>query len=233
MHAKKVKPTLATRGKETFEFAPVRQIDAERFVSNVQNHSHDDGEAHIYPVFFTVEQCEGVHVRVTGCGCPADEFHEGECKHRQTAAECADLIGRVIAVALDEDDEETGVDATEQTDGGRAIADGGQPENCECLEDADLPCWDCVDSGRKSLNDEHELRTDGGEDQLNRLEDGQVFYDSSGTRWTIDKRVTRDAVPQTRLEADTGEVKTLDPREFVLAVNAPDGEFSLPEEVGR
>lgn len=47
MQIEKANTILATYGEEPFEFAPVQQIDDDRYVSNVQNHSHDDGEAHI------------------------------------------------------------------------------------------------------------------------------------------------------------------------------------------
>lgn len=226
MQTKKVDSILAEREEETFEFAPVRQLDGDRYVSNVQNHSHDDGEAHIYPVFFDVAQDGAVFgAHVAECGCPADEYHSGPCKHREAASECGELLGRVIETALDDDQ-----DAHESEAGAEAaVTDGGRPEDCEC-DEVD-PCWNCVKNGRKSLDDGG-LVTDGGQpqdDELTRLEDGQVFHDSDGTRWTVDKRVTRvptpeGTFPRTRLVADTGRIQTIKPREFVLAVER--GEFS-------
>ncbi len=151
MQTKKDDSILAECSEEDFEFAPVRQIDGDRGVSNVQNHSHDDGEAHIYPVYFEVDRDEtGVHVRAVECGCPADEYHSGPCKHRQTASECAELLGDVLNVALaDEDSEDAGTESkttstsesvTGDSQGRRqavastpAIAtDGGGMVICEC-----------------------------------------------------------------------------------------------------
>lgn len=90
--------TLVTSGEETFEFSPVRQLDGDRVVANVRNNSHDAPGEHIYPVFF---QQEGAGIKAVACGCPADEYHGGHCKHREAASECGELLGRVRSVATD------------------------------------------------------------------------------------------------------------------------------------
>lgn len=143
---KKVDSALVTSGEESFEFAPVRPLDGDRFVSNVQNHSHDDGETHIYPVYFRVDQDEtGVSVEAVECGCPADEYHSGPCKHREAAAECAALLAAVLAVALDSDDESeeeeesAAVDGKKEQSGRTAIADGGRAVG-EWANRGGMPC---------------------------------------------------------------------------------------------
>lgn len=157
---KKVDSILAENSEETFEFAPVRQIDANRFVSNCQNHSHDDGEAHIYPVFFDVAQ-DGtvIGAHVAECGCPADEYHDGSCKHRGAASECGELLGAVLEAALATEDDVEETDADASADGQTVATDGGQPEDDDCVCDklGGLPCFACVESGRKSLDDGGEV----------------------------------------------------------------------------
>lgn len=151
MQIEKANTILATYGEEPFEFAPVQQIDDDRYVSNVQNHSHDDGEAHIHPVFFEVDRDEtAVQVRVVGCGCPAAEYHDGECKHCETAARCAALLAAVLEVALEDSEGETDAHTTEQTDGEQPVAtDGGHPtKDCACGElPDDYPVGNCFKEG--------------------------------------------------------------------------------------
>lgn len=165
MRTQKSNSIFAEYSEETFEFSPVRQLDGERFVSNVQNHSHDDVEAHIYPVFFDVAQ-DGtiIGAHVAECGCPADEYHDGKCKHREAASECGELLGRVFEAALGgEDGSENEQDthaAAEAGESGQTVAtDGGEPpEDCVCDKLGGLPCFSCVMNGRKTLGEEESGR---------------------------------------------------------------------------
>lgn len=128
--SEKVSTTLATNREEDFEFGTVARLPDGRLMANVCNTSHDDPQEHTYLLFFRVERDEtGGHVRVVGCGCPAAEYHNGICKHCETAAECAELLGRVIEVAL-EDDSEDETTETAKIDGERTavVADGGIPD---------------------------------------------------------------------------------------------------------
>lgn len=129
MQAKKVDSIFAEHRQETFEFSAVKQLPDGRLLSNVQNHSHEDGEAHIYPVYFDVAQDDTViGAHVAECGCPGDEYHDDECKHRVAASECGELLGRVIETALGGEDEDGQDDASgEQFDGGHEVVatDGG------------------------------------------------------------------------------------------------------------
>lgn len=147
MQTKKANSILAKCSEETFEFSEPRTINGDRIVSNVQNHSHDDGEAHIYPVFFDVAQdglIFGAHV--AECGCPADEYHDGACKHREAASECAELLARVLSVTsadesdnADHEQESAAVDGEKEQSGRTTIADGGR-EIGEWANRGGMPC---------------------------------------------------------------------------------------------
>lgn len=167
------KTILAEREEETFEFGAVKQLPDGRVLSNVRNNSHDEPGEHVYPVFFDVAQDDtiiGAHV--AECGCPADEYHDGKCKHREAASECGELLGRVLEAALggeDDSKEEQDAHATaEAGESGQTVAtDGGEPpEDCVCDKLGGLPCFSCVMNGRKTLTSEEgdeEIRTDGGQ----------------------------------------------------------------------
>lgn len=124
----KTDSVYTTYEEEDFEFAPVQQTDDGRYVSNCKNHSHEDPNNHIYPVYFGVEQDgTGVTVRAVECGGPSDQYHSGPCKHRQAAGECAELLAAVLERALaDEDDS---IEAAHATPDGAVATDGGQVEH--------------------------------------------------------------------------------------------------------
>jgi hypothetical protein len=92
---------------EDFEFRPQGSGDVV-----VENQSHgDDGEDHSY----TVHVVSGLPA---DCTCPADEYHEGACKHRVALA----MSPAVIEAA------EAGQDQPLAADGGDIIVAGDEGE---------------------------------------------------------------------------------------------------------
>lgn len=89
---------FAEHRQETFEFCEPSQLPDGRLVSNVRNNSHEEPGKHVYPVFFAVDDNAGGDIRAVECGCPADEFHDGPCKHRQAASDCRELLGCVNGI---------------------------------------------------------------------------------------------------------------------------------------
>lgn len=122
---KKVDSILAEYSEETFEFSDPRQLPDGQIVTNVCNHSHEETSEHAYSLFFDAERentIVGCHAE--DCGCPADEYHEGPCKHRSAAAQCGELLGAVIETAVATEDEDSDTD-DEHDPAANAIADGG------------------------------------------------------------------------------------------------------------
>ncbi len=118
---------FAEHGEEAFEFGDPSQLDDGRVVSNVRNNSHEEPGEHVYPLFFEVQN---ESVEAVECGCPADEYHAGPCKHRQTAEQSTELRRRVRAVTSEQ-----------------RAADGGVPvEDIERVVDADCVEWDVVEN---------------------------------------------------------------------------------------
>jgi hypothetical protein len=114
---------------EGFEFTLLGEGDVE-----VVNCSHNEPEEHTY----TVHIEGGIP---SDCTCPAFEYQEGACKH-------------MVAIAIREPILETvTTKPAMRADGGMMVEarenDGSdeRPEDCECIEVADLPCWPCYRDG--------------------------------------------------------------------------------------
>ncbi|WP_232700633.1 SWIM zinc finger family protein [Halobacterium wangiae] len=103
----------------------------------VRNASHANPSEHEYRI--TIQ--DGRPIR---CSCPADAHYKGACKHRVGVA-----LRRPILEAASEM---------------RVLTDGGQPpvsqfdapeldnEECACADlHEDIPCWECVRTGKRSL----------------------------------------------------------------------------------
>ncbi|WP_224338153.1 SWIM zinc finger family protein [Haloprofundus halobius] len=90
---------------------------------------------------YTVEVSDGIPAF---CTCPADRKYSGACKHR-------------VAVAIRRPVLEAAMNRV-ATDGGSVEkhtkdTESKRPDDCECFpSDAELPCWSCVESGRRSLD---------------------------------------------------------------------------------
>lgn len=106
----------------------------------VTNASHADPSEHAY----RVDVLDGVPVR---CECPADEYHDGACKHRVRVA----LAPAVIEAAAPE----------LVTDGGQIVDAGDdaeilsdeRPEDCMCWDpEAPISCWPCYLAGFREPN---------------------------------------------------------------------------------
>jgi len=97
----------------------------------VRNESHLDPSAHEYTV--TVEG--GIPV---SCTCPAENHYESACKHRVAVA-----IRKPVLTAA----------TRALTDGGTRTEEGTSdtPEDCTCASLGELPCWECVRTGRREL----------------------------------------------------------------------------------
>ncbi|ELZ96670.1 SWIM zinc finger family protein [Haloferax sulfurifontis] len=102
----------------------------------VRNESYADPAAHEYRVRIR----DGVP---DSCSCPADASSDSPCKHRIAVV----IRPRVLDLAVQM----------------RVVADGGStssgddettdlPCECEQLSEA-LPCWNCVDAGRRNLSE--------------------------------------------------------------------------------
>src|SRR6056297_338280 len=104
----------------------------------VRNESHPNPGNHEYRV--TIQ--DGVPV---ACECPADETYDGACKHRVAIA----IRPRILKIVANM----------------QLVADGGSvddhppsaepeddpPENCDCNDLGEFPCWECVRTGRRDL----------------------------------------------------------------------------------
>ena len=106
----------------------------------VRNESHLDPSKHEYQVTVV----NGVPVT---CECPADATYDGPCKHRVAVAIRPDILEVATRMRLVADGGGTAIDnrSSEQSD-------SADSEQCDCDDlDKDLPCWDCVRTGRRSL----------------------------------------------------------------------------------
>ncbi|ELY32161.1 SWIM zinc finger domain protein [Haloferax volcanii DS2] len=77
------------------------------------------------------------------CSCPADASGDDPCKHRVAVA----IRPRILELA---------VQMRVVTDGGSSLSgdDGTTDLPCECEPlSEDLPCWNCVDAGRRDLSE--------------------------------------------------------------------------------
>ncbi|WP_188424841.1 SWIM zinc finger family protein [Haloferax sulfurifontis] len=102
----------------------------------VRNESYADPTAHEYRVRIR----DGVP---DSCSCPADASGDGPCKHRVAVA----IRPRILELA---------VQMRVVTDGGSSLSgdDGTTDLPCECEPlSEDLPCWNCVDAGRRDLSE--------------------------------------------------------------------------------
>jgi hypothetical protein len=107
-------------------------FDVEETNVHVRNESYADPSAHEY----TVRIDEGIP---ESCTCPADAHYESACKHRVAVA-----IRKPVLTAA----------TRALTDGGtttEADASVEAPEDCTCASLGDLPCWECVRTGRREF----------------------------------------------------------------------------------
>jgi hypothetical protein len=119
---------------EGFEFTLLGEGDVE-----VVNCSHNEPAEHTY----TVHVERGIP---SDCTCPAFEYQDGACKH-------------MVAIAIREPIlEAVSAEPATRADGGVTVeADGRnhsneRPEDCECIEIGDLPCWLCYRDGFEEPN---------------------------------------------------------------------------------
>ncbi|MFP8958304.1 SWIM zinc finger domain-containing protein [Natrialbaceae archaeon A-CW3] len=114
----------------------------------VRNGSHANPDEHEYLVTVT----NGVPTR---CECPADEHYKGACKHRVAVA----IRRPIIQAATENQLIADGGLPVERKDRAQDVSsgDGGQssPDSeCWCeTSEGSFPCWDCVQTGRRSLED--------------------------------------------------------------------------------
>ncbi|WP_282352508.1 SWIM zinc finger family protein [Haloferax volcanii] len=128
------------------EFVPTRVLKRAQYEAfafelldgdvRVRNESYADPSAHEYRVRIR----DGVP---DSCSCPADASGDDPCKHRVAVA----IRPRIIELAVQM----------------RVVADGGTPLSadddttdlpCECEQlSEDVPCWNCVDAGRRDLSE--------------------------------------------------------------------------------
>jgi hypothetical protein len=132
---------------EAFNFTPGEGV------VEVANESHADADEHTY----TVHLRRGVP---SSCSCPADEYHEGACKHRVGVALAQPVID-AATVAPDEPAPRAmtdgGSEVIEAGDDGVILGDDsdGRPEDCSCVDwstDLGLPCWPCYRDGFETVN---------------------------------------------------------------------------------
>jgi hypothetical protein len=93
---------------------------------DVTNEGHQNPAAHQYTV-----SIDDVTKELMACTCPHHVHRNAFCKH-MAAVENATDDGTLDAF-LSEDDDET------------------KPEECDCADLGDFPCWPCVRMGRKEL----------------------------------------------------------------------------------
>ncbi|MFC7231625.1 SWIM zinc finger family protein [Saliphagus sp. GCM10025308] len=109
----------------------------------VRNASHETPADHEYTV--TIENGVPTH-----CECPADEYYEGACKHRVSIAIRRPLIQAVTDQQLIADG---GIPAESQEPEQAHESENDEPTECVCADLSSLPCWECVRTGRKSLEE--------------------------------------------------------------------------------
>ncbi|WP_327053404.1 SWIM zinc finger family protein [Halomicrococcus gelatinilyticus] len=107
----------------------------------VRNESHSDPDDHEYRV--TIQ--DGVPV---ACECPADETYDGPCKHRVAVAIRPRILEVVATIQLVADG---GRDVDDHTPS--ADPEPDSPENCDCDDLGEFPCWECVRTSRRDLPD--------------------------------------------------------------------------------
>lgn len=112
----------------------------------VRNYSYPDPERHTYQVRIA----DGVPIN---CDCPADIEYERACKHRVGLA----IRSKILEMAIEAQIAADGGTVDEPGENGLPADDDviaeTPPADCECDPDDRLPCWPCVDAGRKSLPD--------------------------------------------------------------------------------
>lgn len=104
---------------------------------------------------YSVRVIDGVP---TECTCPADEHHDGACKHRVAVAirgPVRDAAARDVPVA------DGGIEAipeiVENVDPDEDASEPDLPEDCACAGMPDgLPCWPCYRDGVKQLPSERD-----------------------------------------------------------------------------
>ena len=123
---------------EAFEFAVVgpRKV-------RVTNASYGDlADDHSYVVELEKRGARAVPAR---CECPADQYSEHyDCKHKVALAEKGGPLVIDTAMAYEPDGKVTARDTSREQR--EARTDGGVPadnEDCDCLPNADLPCFEC------------------------------------------------------------------------------------------
>ncbi|SEN99755.1 SWIM zinc finger [Halorientalis persicus] len=122
---------------EAFEFSVVAEG------VRVRNCSHADPSEHEYVV--TVR--DGLP---TACTCPADERFDGGCKHRVAVAIRDPVLAAVNAKSVAAD----GGVASEPEHNSESSENNADESDCDCPElRGEFPCWQCVWSGERKLND--------------------------------------------------------------------------------
>ena len=118
---------------EGFEFTILEDGKVE-----VVNSSHKNPAEHTYTVH--------VQGRIpTDCTCPAFEYQEGACKHMVAVAIREPVLDAVTVKPSMQAD--GGLIETEEPDQFEE-----RPEDCDCIEIADLPCWPCCRDGFEEPN---------------------------------------------------------------------------------
>jgi hypothetical protein len=117
----------------------------------VRNYSYSDPENHRYSIGIA----DGIPIN---CTCPADVEYARACKHRVGLA----IRPRVLDMAMEANVTADGGTVEDRFESGACTGDDGEtgsvPADCECHPVDRLPCWPCVEAGRKSV------RVDGGAD---------------------------------------------------------------------
>lgn len=152
--ADKADETIEQRAQwEAFEFS-VPEVGTVR----VENHSHADPSEHTYDV-------DVRHGSAVVCECPADEYHDGPCKHRIAVENQPALLGAAT--------DETARDVRARTDGGDVLTDyvdadgpdvvdddgaefhpnAGEDDPCECDTVDGIACSYCYVAGRKDFEE--------------------------------------------------------------------------------
>jgi hypothetical protein len=102
----------------------------------VRNESYAEPTAHEYRVRIR----DGVP---DSCSCPADASGDGPCKHRVAVAIRPQVLELAVQMRIVADGGSTSRDDDDTTD---------LPCECEQLSEA-LPCWNCIDAGRRNLSE--------------------------------------------------------------------------------
>jgi hypothetical protein len=142
--------TTAKRAQwEAFDFE-LLEVGAVR----VTNNSHADPDEHTYEIDVDVETGRAVR-----CSCPADEYHDGPCKHRVAVENTPAVLAAASGLVDATDDPAPDV----ATDGGTVLepdasdddGDDERPDDCECHPDWDAdatPCFACWLAGFDAPN---------------------------------------------------------------------------------